>query len=87
MTTEETGKLEGRLIASQAVGPHEQNRPVNVVESVLQVHARQAPFFVVVVFLEPSSVGVGGGFTLDVGPEPLLWRSCLQTPQPARLLL
>ena len=37
--------------------------PVNLVGSVVQIHGQEASFFVVVVFLEPSSDGVGGGFT------------------------
>ena len=43
---------------------------INWVESALQVHGLEAQFSVVVVFPEPSSDGVDGGFTAVLGSEP-----------------
>ena len=40
-------------------------RPVDLVESVLQIHCEEAPFFIVAVFLEPPF----DGFTAVCGPE------------------
>ena len=45
--------------------------PVDLCESVLQVHGQEAPLLVVV-STEPSSGGLDGGFTADCAPEPQL---------------
>ena len=42
---------------------------VDVVKSALQVHGQEAPFVVIVVFLEPLSNGVDDGFTAALGSE------------------